>query len=135
MSATGLDVFDKTLQTTHVWLDEISEALGPDRKLAWKVLSVVLHKLRDRMRITGTEPRRIRSCRLSFFYQVRSHAAMHLQIVEIDVRLTRRYVANAPHSWTMRIEPTNPRRGLELNNGRNVKRSAIRAWGQYHSRI
>src|SRR5215472_16252994 len=23
----------------------------------------------------------------------------------------------------------NPRRGLELNNGRNVKRSAIRAWG------
>jgi hypothetical protein len=29
----------------------------------------------------------------------------------------------------------NPRRGLELNNGRNVKRSAIRAWGQYHSRI
>jgi hypothetical protein len=23
----------------------------------------------------------------------------------------------------------------EQNNGRNVKRSAIRAWGQYHSRI
>jgi uncharacterized protein (DUF2267 family) len=49
MSATGLDVFDKTVQTTNRWLDEISEALGPDRKLAWKVLSVVLHKLRDRM--------------------------------------------------------------------------------------
>jgi uncharacterized protein (DUF2267 family) len=49
MSATGLDVFDKTLQTTNSWLEEISEALGPDRKLAWKVLSVVLHKLRDRM--------------------------------------------------------------------------------------
>jgi uncharacterized protein (DUF2267 family) len=49
MSATGLEVFDKTLQTTNSWLDEISEALGPDRKLAWKVLSVVLHKLRDRM--------------------------------------------------------------------------------------
>jgi uncharacterized protein (DUF2267 family) len=49
MSATGLDVFDKTLQTTNSWLDEISEALGPDRKLAWKVLSVVLHKLRDRI--------------------------------------------------------------------------------------
>jgi hypothetical protein len=26
MSATGLDVFDKTLQTTNSWLDEISEA-------------------------------------------------------------------------------------------------------------
>jgi uncharacterized protein (DUF2267 family) len=49
MSATGLDVFDKTLQTTNSWLNEISDALGPDRKLAWKVLSVVLHKLRDRI--------------------------------------------------------------------------------------
>ena len=49
MSATGLDVFDKTLQTTNIWLDEIAAALGPDRQVAWKVLSVVLHKLRDRM--------------------------------------------------------------------------------------
>jgi len=49
MSATGLDVFDKTLQTTNVWLDEIAAELGPDRQVAWKVLSIVLHKLRDRM--------------------------------------------------------------------------------------
>lgn len=49
MSATGLDVFDKTLQTTNIWLDEIATFLGPDRQLAWKVLSVVLHKLRDRL--------------------------------------------------------------------------------------
>jgi uncharacterized protein (DUF2267 family) len=49
MSATGLDVFDKTLQTTNSWLNEISAAIGPDRQLAWKVLSVVLHKLRDRL--------------------------------------------------------------------------------------
>ena len=46
-----MDVFDKTLQTTNIWLDEIVAALGPDRQLAWKVLSVVLHKLRDRMPI------------------------------------------------------------------------------------
>src|SRR5216110_2787280 len=51
MSATGLDVFDKTLQTTNIWLDEIVAAFGPDRQLAWKVLSVVLHKLRDRLPI------------------------------------------------------------------------------------
>ncbi len=51
MSATGLDVFDKTLQTTNIWLDEITEALGPDRQVAWKVLSTVLHKLRDRIPI------------------------------------------------------------------------------------
>lgn len=51
MSATGLDVFDKTIQTTNIWLDELMEDLGPDRKVAWKVLSTVLHKLRDRMPI------------------------------------------------------------------------------------
>jgi uncharacterized protein (DUF2267 family) len=49
MSANGLDVFDKTLQTTNIWLNEISAVIGPDRKVAWKVLSVVLHKLRDRL--------------------------------------------------------------------------------------
>jgi uncharacterized protein (DUF2267 family) len=47
MSATGLDVFDKTLQTTNIWLNEIIDTIGPDRKLAWKVLGAVLHKVRD----------------------------------------------------------------------------------------
>lgn len=51
MSATGLDVFDKTLQTTNIWLNEIMAELGPDRQVAWKVLSTVLHKLRDRLPI------------------------------------------------------------------------------------
>ena len=51
MSATGLDVFDKTLQTTNIWLNEISDAIGPDKQVAWKVLSTVLHKLRDRLPI------------------------------------------------------------------------------------
>lgn len=49
MSATGLEVFDKTLQTTNIWLGEIMDRLGPDRQVAWKVLSTVLHKLRDRL--------------------------------------------------------------------------------------
>jgi uncharacterized protein (DUF2267 family) len=49
MSATGLDVFDKSLQTTNIWLNEINERIGPDRQVAWKVLSVVLHKLRDKL--------------------------------------------------------------------------------------
>ena len=51
MSANGLEVFDKTLETTHIWLKEIMADLGPDRQVAWKVLSVVLHKLRDRLPI------------------------------------------------------------------------------------
>jgi uncharacterized protein (DUF2267 family) len=49
MSATGLKVFDKTIQTTNIWLDEIMDRIGPDRQVAWKVLSEVLHKLRDRL--------------------------------------------------------------------------------------
>ena len=31
MSATGLEVFDKTIQVTNIWLGEIMERLGPDR--------------------------------------------------------------------------------------------------------
>lgn len=51
MSATGLEVFDKTLQTTNIWLGEIEREIGADRQTAWKVLSTVLHKLRDRLPI------------------------------------------------------------------------------------
>jgi uncharacterized protein (DUF2267 family) len=49
MSSTGLDVFDKTLQTTHIWLDELMEEIGPDRQVAWHVLSAVLRSIRDRV--------------------------------------------------------------------------------------
>jgi uncharacterized protein (DUF2267 family) len=49
MSATGLEVFDKTLHTTNTWLDQIMNDLGPDRKVAWHALGAVLHALRDRI--------------------------------------------------------------------------------------
>jgi uncharacterized protein (DUF2267 family) len=49
MATTGLEVFDRTLQTTHVWLGEIEARIGPDRHLAWRVLGAVLHTLRDRV--------------------------------------------------------------------------------------
>jgi len=49
MSASGLDVFDRTLQTTHVWLNELMDSLGSDRQAAWHVLGAVLHALRDRL--------------------------------------------------------------------------------------
>lgn len=51
MPATGLDVFDKTLQTTNTWLNEIMDDLGPDRKLAYRALRAVLHALRDRLTV------------------------------------------------------------------------------------
>jgi uncharacterized protein (DUF2267 family) len=49
MSATGLDAFDKTLQTTNIWLKEICEEVGPDRQIAWHVLGTALRALRDRL--------------------------------------------------------------------------------------
>ena len=49
MSATGLDVFDKTLQTTHVWLNEIGETIGPDKQRCYHALRAVLFALRDRL--------------------------------------------------------------------------------------
>jgi len=49
MAATGLDVFDKTLQTTNIWLDEIMDVIGPDRQVAWHALGAVLRTLRDRL--------------------------------------------------------------------------------------
>jgi uncharacterized protein (DUF2267 family) len=53
MSGSGLDVFDKTLQVTNIWLDELmrDEAIGPDRQVAWHVLGSVLRATRDRLPI------------------------------------------------------------------------------------
>src|SRR3546814_9472998 len=51
MSATGLDVFDKTLQSTNIWLQEIMDELGPDRQRAYRALRAVLHALRDRLTV------------------------------------------------------------------------------------
>jgi len=49
MSATGLEVFDRTVHTTNVWLHEIIDELGPDRNHAWHVLGAVLRSLRDQL--------------------------------------------------------------------------------------
>jgi uncharacterized protein (DUF2267 family) len=51
MSATRLEVFDKTVQTTNAWLKEITEATGLDRRRAYHVLTAVLHALRDRLTV------------------------------------------------------------------------------------
>jgi uncharacterized protein (DUF2267 family) len=51
MATTGLEVFDRTLHTTNLWLDEINAEIGPDRHLAWHVLGAVLRSLRDEMQV------------------------------------------------------------------------------------
>lgn len=49
MSATCLDVFDRTIHLTNVWLDEIMTTLPRDRQLAWHALGAVLRTVRDRV--------------------------------------------------------------------------------------
>lgn len=51
MSATGLAVFDETVQKANTWLNEISQILGSDRRRAYQALRAVLHCLRDRLTI------------------------------------------------------------------------------------
>jgi uncharacterized protein (DUF2267 family) len=48
--STGLDVFDRTVQKTNLWLTEIMETLQwDDRHKAYEGLRVTLHALRDRL--------------------------------------------------------------------------------------
>lgn len=50
MSHTGLQVFDKTLQESNVWLKSLMERLQTDdRDYAYAALKATLHALRDRI--------------------------------------------------------------------------------------
>jgi len=52
MSQPGLEVFDSTLQKTHLWLHELQEiAHLPDEHTAFQTLRAVLHALRDRLTV------------------------------------------------------------------------------------
>jgi len=51
MSSSGLEVFDRTIQETNIWLGEIAEGLDADRQTSYRVLRAVLHVLRDRLTV------------------------------------------------------------------------------------
>ena len=52
MSATGLEVFDRTVQKTNNWLHELMEVLGwPAKHRAYSALRGTLHALRDRLTV------------------------------------------------------------------------------------
>jgi uncharacterized protein (DUF2267 family) len=55
MTATGLDVFDTTVQKTNRWLKDLTEGLGwrekEDRDRAYLALRCTLHALRDRITV------------------------------------------------------------------------------------
>ncbi len=50
MSTTGLDVFDRTVQETNLWLKSLMDKLvTDDRHVAYFALRATLHALRDRI--------------------------------------------------------------------------------------
>jgi len=52
MSATGLKVFDTTLQKTNHWLNDLMQLLDwHDRHKSYLALRVTLHALRDRLTV------------------------------------------------------------------------------------
>jgi uncharacterized protein (DUF2267 family) len=55
MSTTGLDVFDRTIHKTNIWLKNLTETLDcVDRHHAYLALRATLHALRDRLTIEET---------------------------------------------------------------------------------
>lgn len=55
MSTTGLEVFDRTLHATNVWLNDVNQELGwDDRQRSYAALRAVLHALRDRLSVELT---------------------------------------------------------------------------------
>lgn len=54
MTTTGLEMLDRTVQETHVWLKALLEEIGgTDQHRAYIVLRATLHALRDRLEPTG----------------------------------------------------------------------------------
>ena len=50
MSATGLAVFDETVQLSNLWLNELMAAVAwDDKHRAYRLLRATLHALRDRL--------------------------------------------------------------------------------------
>jgi uncharacterized protein (DUF2267 family) len=55
MSTTGLEVFDRTIHKTNIWLDDLMAILGcTERHEAYAILRATLHALRDRLTIEET---------------------------------------------------------------------------------
>ncbi len=52
MSDTEPSIIQHSVEKTHIWLNEVAEALGDeDRQYAYRALRAVLHALRDRLTV------------------------------------------------------------------------------------
>ena len=52
MKAAEPSIIERTVEKTHIWLNEVAEGLGTDdRHYAYRALRAVLHSLRDRLTV------------------------------------------------------------------------------------
>lgn len=55
MTATRVDIIDRSVEKTHIWLNDLAEELGTeDRQHAYRVLRAFLHALRDHLPVDET---------------------------------------------------------------------------------
>lgn len=55
MPATRADIIDRTLEKTHIWLNELAQELGTDDlQHTYRILRGFLHALRDRLSVDET---------------------------------------------------------------------------------
>lgn len=51
MATNGLEILDKSNQGVHIWLNDITDHIGPDKHCAYRALHAVLHVIRDRLSV------------------------------------------------------------------------------------
>jgi uncharacterized protein (DUF2267 family) len=52
MTAKQLDVIDRTVEETHIWINDVADGFGTDDKqLAYRILRAFLHAVRDRITV------------------------------------------------------------------------------------
>lgn len=109
MSKATVDVFESTLQKSHVWLKRLNETLGwEDQHRSYVILRAVLQALRDRLTIEGTAkfgaqlPMLIRG----FYYEgwVPAHAPIKIRSKDDFIDLVRDYLGSSNLSFENNLE-------------------------------
>lgn len=107
MSATGLKVFDTTIQTTNVWLDEIMQKLNwGDRHRAFHAMRAVLHTLRDRLSVDEAAQL---SAQLPLLVRGVFFEDWHPAHKPVKERTRDEFVAHVSESFALDLSGTHPR--------------------------
>jgi uncharacterized protein (DUF2267 family) len=124
MSATGLEVFDTTLQKTNGWLKEVMDLIGSqDRQRAYLALRSTLHALRDRLAVEeaaqlGAQlPMLIRG----FYYE-----GWHPSDTPVKVRSKSQFLGRIAQELTDDLEPEQVVRAVLTVLSRRVTEGEIR---------